>query len=360
MALNVGLEPTTLQSFEKFRERRVLFVVFPLILLSFSLPFSCLVTVMTAIEEPAILPDTFSGRTTDDFSIWHSQFELAAVANGWTTSPVKLQMIVLRLRGPALRAYHALPPAERSTYNKTVHQLRKCFSPTERASVHRATLRAQRRRPDESLAELADDISLLVARAYPDLTDTGTIDQLVLDAFVDSLDPQLKRRVRDADPSTLAGAVRRALVLDAYDEANRRTGPPPHHRQQASRAGPSAGMLASAAAESEDLPAPAAPFPSSFFQDLLGTQQRILQSLDRLALCPVPRASVPVMSRSNPIVCFSCGEEGHMRSGCPKRGRTSSAPRGPARSGARSVRDATHPHSIPPPSSSSSHSLNRR
>ena len=169
---------------------------------------------MTAIEKPAILPDTFSGRTTDDFSIWHSQFELAAVANGWTTSPVKLQMIVLRLRGPALRAYHALPPAERSTYNKTVHQLRMRFSPTERASVHRATLRARRRRPDESLAELADDISLLVARAYPDLTDTGTIDQLALDAFVDSLDPQLKRRVRDADPSTLAGAVRRALVLD--------------------------------------------------------------------------------------------------------------------------------------------------
>ena len=267
-------------------------------------------------------------------------------------------MIVLRLRGPALRAYPALPPAERSTYNKTVHQLRKRFSPTERASVHRATLRAGRRRPDESLAELADDISLLVARAYPDLTDAGTIDQLALDAFVDSLDSQLKRRVRDADPSTLAGAVRRALVLDAYDEADRRTGPPPHHRQQASRSGQSAGMLTSAAAQTEDLPAPAAPFPSSFFQDLLGTQQRILQSLDRLALGPVPRTRVPVMSRSNTIV--SCGEEGHMRSSCPKRGRTSSAPRGPARLGARSLRDATHPHSIPPPSSSSSHSLNRR
>ena len=184
-----------------------------------------------------------------------------------------------------------------------------------------------------------------------------------LSSNAESATPSPRRRVRDADPSTLAGAVRRALILDAYDEADRRTGPPPHRRQQASRAGqagPSAGMLASAAAESEDLPAPAAPFPGSFFQDLLSTQQRILQSLDRLALGPVPRASVPVMSRSNPIVCFSCGEEGHMRSGCPKRGRTSSAPRGPARSGARSVRDATHPHSIPPPSSSSSHSLNRR
>ena len=261
--------------------------------------------------------------------------------------PYCYKMIVLRLRGPALRAYHALQPAERSTYNKTVHQLRKRFSPTERASVHRATLRARCRRPDESLAELADDISLLVARAYPDLTDAGTIDQLALDAFVDSL-PQLKRRVRDADPSTLAGAVQRALVLDACDEADRRTWLPPHHRQQASRAGQSAGMLASAAADTEDLPAPAAPFPSSFFQDLLGTHKRILQSLDRLALDPVPRTSVPVMSRSNIIVCFSCGEEGHMRSSCPKRDRTSSA------------RDATHPHSIPPSSSSSSHSLNRR
>ena len=36
------VRPTTLQSFEQFREWRVLFVVFPLIPLSFSLPFSCL------------------------------------------------------------------------------------------------------------------------------------------------------------------------------------------------------------------------------------------------------------------------------------------------------------------------------
>ena len=151
---------------------------------------------MTAIEKPAILPDTFSGRPTDDFSIWHSQFELAAVANGWTTSPVKLQMLVLRLRGSALRAYHALPPAERTTYNKSVHQLRKRFSPAERASVHRATLRARLCRPDESLAELADDISLLVARAYPDLTDAATIDQRALDALINSLDPQLSPRRR--------------------------------------------------------------------------------------------------------------------------------------------------------------------
>ena len=84
------------------------------------------------------------------------------------------------------------------------------------------------------------------------------------------------------------------------------------------------------------------------------------ESLDCFSLSIVPPPSVPAMSRSLSVVFFSCGEEGHMRSSCPKRGRTSSAPRGPARSGARSVRDATHPHSVPPPSSSSSHSLNRR
>ena len=86
------------------------------------------------------------------------------------------------------------------------------------------------------------------------------------------------------------------------------------------------------------------------------------ESCSRLTVWPLVRflepacQSCPGQIRSS---VFLVGRRG-MRSGCPKRGRTSSAPRGPARSGARSVRDATHPHSIPPPSSSSSHSLNRR
>ena len=82
-------------------------------------------------------------------------------------------------------------------------------------------------------------------------------------------------------------------------------------------------------------------------QDLLGLKHR-LQSLACLSLSTVPPPSVPAMSLSLSVVCFSCGEEGHMRSSCPKRGRTCSAPRGPACSGARSVRDVTSPHYLLP------------
>ena len=80
------------------------------------------------------------------------------------------------------------------------------------------------------------------------------------------------------------------------------------------------------------------------------------ESLDCFSLSIVPPPSVPAMSRSLSVVFFSCGEEGHMRSSCPKRGRICSAPRGPACSGARSVRDVTHPHFTPLSSSSSSYS----
>ena len=130
-------------------------------------------------------------------------------------------MISLRLKGPALRAFHVIPEAERNTCERALEALQNRFSPVERQSVHRAALRARRRKPDEDLSELADYILLLVGRAYPGMA-ADALDSLALEAFLDAIDPSLRMRVRDNEPGTLNNALSRALVLDAYDEADRR------------------------------------------------------------------------------------------------------------------------------------------
>ena len=311
------------------------------------LPFSCFATVvllffhstvLMAQQKQLVLPDTFSGRSHDDFDIWVSQFDLAAAVNQWS-QVTKLQMLPLRLKGPALRAFHAIPAEDRRTYAKAIDALQNRFSPVERQSVHRAALRSRRRKPDEDLSELADDVLLLAGRAYPGM-DSDALDQLALEAFLDALDVQLRRRVRDADPDTLNAAVSRALVLDAYDEADRRSGLSTTQAQRSTRHGQPA-----LAAASVDPPRESPSVSDTVLQNLLSTQQQILQSLERLSVQQqrAPREpSAPVPPRT--IVCFSCGEEGHMRSSCPRfpsRDRRQDSSRPPRQSGGAQQRQFT-------------------
>ena len=61
--------------------------------------------------------------------------------------------------------------------------------------------------------------------------------RLALEVFSNALDVQLRRRVRDADPENLNAAVSRALVLDEYDEADRRSGLSNTQTQRSTRHG---------------------------------------------------------------------------------------------------------------------------
>ena len=266
-------------------------------------------TVLMVQQKQLVLPDMFSGRSHDDFDIWVSQFDLAAAVNQWSQI-TKLQMLPLRLKGPALRAFHAIPAEDRRTYVKAIDALQNRFSPVERQSVHRAALRSRRRKPDEDLSELADNVLLLTGRSYSCI-DSDALDQLALEAFLDALDVQLRRRVRDADPENLNAAVSRAVVhvLDAYGEADRRSGLSNTQAKRSTRHDQPALTAASV-----DPPRESPSVSDTVLQNLLSTQQQNLQSLERLSLQQqrAPREpSAPVLPRT--IVCFSCGEEGHMR-----------------------------------------------
>ena len=136
-------------------------------------------------------------------------------------------------------------------------------------------MRSHRRKPDEDLSELSDDVLLLTGRSYPGI-DSEALDQLALEAFLDALDVQLRRRVRDADPENLNAAVSRALVLD---EADRRSGLSNTQAQPSTRHGQPA-----LAAASVDPPRESPSVFDTILQNLRSTQQQILQSLERLSV----------------------------------------------------------------------------
>ena len=108
----------------------------------------------------------------------------------------------LRLEGPALRAFQAVPADDRRTYAKAIDALHNCFSPVERQSVQRAALNSRHRKPEKDFSELADDVLLLTSRAYPGI-DSEALDQLAAETSLDALDIPLCRRVRDEEPEIL-------------------------------------------------------------------------------------------------------------------------------------------------------------
>ena len=74
--------------------------------------------------------------------------------------------------------------------------------------------------------------ALLVSSFSSFIRLTGT-----LEVFPDALDVELRRRVRDADPENLNAAVSRVLMLDEYDEADRRSGLSNTQEQHSTRHG---------------------------------------------------------------------------------------------------------------------------
>jgi len=80
-----------------------------------------------------------------------------------------------------------------------------------------ATVKSRRRKPDEDIQSLAQEVERLVNRAYPrapaDLRET-----LSLHSFIDALDdPPLQCRLREREPVTLIEAVATALRLEAIN-----------------------------------------------------------------------------------------------------------------------------------------------
>lgn len=189
---------------------------------------------------------TFSNLPNEDLKKFLLDFDLACEANEWPVPPHvaddvccerdqthgKRQIMLRRaLRGKASRTLLSLPDEALQNYDDLRTALWSGFLPPELRVVRRAALRARKRQAKETLTNLADDIHVLTTRLYSEANDE-TIGELAKDTFIDALEPSLRFKVLDAEPSLLGDALCRALVVESNVARSRESAPVSRaHRQ---------------------------------------------------------------------------------------------------------------------------------
>jgi len=105
---------------------------------------------------------------------------------------------------------------DKTTVEAAVKLLRNRFGSTGQNERFRAELKARRRKPGEHLQHLYQDISRLIALAYPNKTDEVT-NLVARDAFLDALNNRgFVMRIMDKDPTNLDEALNQAIRLESY------------------------------------------------------------------------------------------------------------------------------------------------
>ncbi len=131
-----------------------------------------------------LLPEMFDGSTP--LSIFLTQMDTCAVYNGWSNNDMLAHMR-LPVRDNAAQLLST--QADISTYSKLVERITTRFETDGKSSLFEAQLRARRRGPTETLQSRYQDISRLLALAYPGPESTHS-DAFAVDAFVDAIDDE--------------------------------------------------------------------------------------------------------------------------------------------------------------------------
>jgi len=106
-----------------------------------------------------------------------------------------------------------------ATYDEVVFKLRSRYGSREQQEKFRVQLRHRKRKENESLQELAEDMERLVTLAFPNV-DANTRDTLGSEAFINSLDnPALIFKVREKEPEKLNEALTLATKLEVLHNA---------------------------------------------------------------------------------------------------------------------------------------------
>ena len=160
-------------------------------------------------------PGKFDGNSC--FETFLSQFDNCAQYNRWSDTD-KLHYLRWSLTGVAAGL---LWGTEEMGYNELVARLRSRFGSLDMEEKYQAELQCRRRKPTESLSELAQDVRRLMMLEYP--MDRSTMsERLAKEHFICALDdPELELKVREKEPQTLVSALKYAQRLEVFRNAVR-------------------------------------------------------------------------------------------------------------------------------------------
>lgn len=163
-------------------------------------------------------PQTFSGN--DEFEDFLTQFEITSEINNWDYKAKSLYL-ANSLTGSARTLLNELTAEQRRDYASLVQKLMERYGSQNRAEVFRSQLKSRVKGKGETIQQLAMSIRKLTRQSYPNVS-LEVIEALSLDHFIDALsDTDIRLRLREVAPKTLAEAEKIAITIEAYRLADK-------------------------------------------------------------------------------------------------------------------------------------------
>ena len=145
--------------------------------------------------------------------------------NGWSDAE-KVTYLAINLKGSALTVLSNLPEPQRRDYPSLTAALDARFGVAHLTELNRVQLRNLRRRREEGLLELAEDVEWLTRLAYPG-ADVAMVETLARDQFINALPSQdMQLRLRQLRPTSIRQALQHALELESFILVGNKSGQP--------------------------------------------------------------------------------------------------------------------------------------
>jgi len=163
-------------------------------------------------------PKEYDGK--ESVNSFLSHFDVCAEFNKWTADE-KGAWLQWALKDRARQVLWDGPAGTARTFSDLATALRQRFGSDHQQEIHKIELENRRRRQNESLSELMQDVRRLMVLGYP--TEQGSMwESVATTAFLNALnDPHLALEIRKRSPTSLDAAYKDAILLDGYYKASR-------------------------------------------------------------------------------------------------------------------------------------------
>ena len=167
---------------------------------------------------------SYDGKTS--WSDYLVQFEIAADLNKWSKEE-KAMELATSLTGSARAVLSDLKAADRLDYDALVKKLTLRFDPKDLEGIYQTQLKGRRRRRNESIPELVQEISRLTRKAFPK-ADEDTRDYMAVSSFITALSDEAQELfVYQKDPKKIEEAGRAAMAYETFQASHRNQEGPP-------------------------------------------------------------------------------------------------------------------------------------
>ena len=162
-----------------------------------------------------VTPRMYTGNGSTSWREYKGHFECVSQISGWRDEQ-KLDYLWVHLAEAALSYVETLAPERTDTYRGISAALEERFSDAQLAEVFKSELRSRRRRTEESLPALAQDINRLVQRAYPGM-EHQAVEELAIERFREAI-PEHEQcmAVFRSKAETLDQAVKAAIDAESW------------------------------------------------------------------------------------------------------------------------------------------------